>query len=100
MVSTYLKTKNIHAVQYQYQLRASIRPLKPLPAAHADEAGREVPQFDREAPLKVRACRGTWEGSSVEGLTLGYVLCRSYSKVEESALTATPKFEGGPARDL
>ena len=32
--------------------------------------------------------------------TPGHALCRSYSKVEESALTATPKFEGGPARDL
>ena len=61
---------------------------------------REVSQLDREAPLKVRACRGTREGSSVEGFTLGHALCRSYSKVEESALTSTPKFEGGPARDL
>ena len=26
-------------------------------------------------------------------------MCRSYSKVEVSALSSTPKFEGGPARD-
>ena len=36
----YVKTKNISAVQYQYQLRVSIRPLKPLPAARADKAGK------------------------------------------------------------
>ena len=35
---TYLKTKNIHAVQRQYQLGASIRPLKSLHAACADKA--------------------------------------------------------------
>ena len=58
-VTYYLKIKNIYAVQCQYQLRASIRPLKPLPADRADKAGRKVPQLDQEAPLKVRACRGT-----------------------------------------
>ena len=31
---------------------------------------------------------------------LRYALFRSYSKVEASALSATPKFEGGLARDL
>ena len=61
---------------------------------------KEVPQLDRAAPLKVRACRGTGEGWSVEVFTLGHALCRSYSKGKGSALTATPKFEGVPARDL
>ena len=79
---------------------ASIRPLKPLPSARTDKAGKEVPQYDRAAPLKVRACRGLREGWSVEVFTLGHALRRSYSKVEASTLTATPKFGGGPARDL
>ena len=30
----------------------------------------------------------------VEVFTLGHALCRSYSKVEATALTSTPKFEG------
>ena len=61
---------------------------------------REVHQLDRAAPLKVRACRGTWKSLLVEVFTLRHALCRSDSKVGASALTATPKFEGGPARDL
>ena len=48
----------MHAVR-QYQLRASIRPLKPLRAACADRLKRELHQLDRATPLKVRACRGT-----------------------------------------
>ena len=56
---THLKTKNKYAVQRQYQLGASIRPLKPLHAACVDRLEREVHQLDRTAPLKVRACRGT-----------------------------------------
>ena len=56
---THLKTKTIYAVQRQYQLVASIRPLKPQHAACADRLEREVYQLDRAAPLKVRACRGT-----------------------------------------
>ena len=60
----------------------------------------EAPQLDRAVPLKVRACRGTCKGLLVDVFTLRHALCRSYSKVEASALTATPKFEGGPARDL
>ena len=47
----------------------------------------------------MRACRGTREDSSFEVFTLRHTLCRSYSKVEESALSSTPKFEGDPARD-
>ena len=47
----------------------------------------------------MRACRGTREGSSFEVFTLRHTLCRSHSKVEVSALSSTPKFEGGPARD-
>ena len=48
----------------------------------------------------MRTCRGTLESSSVEGFTLRHAVFNSYSKVEASALSATPKFEGGPARDL
>ena len=38
--------------------------------------------------------------ASVEVFTLRHAVCRSYSKVEASALNSTPKFEGGSARDL
>ena len=93
------ENKKIHAVQRQYQLRASIRPLKLPRAACADMLQRELHQLDRATPLKVRACRGTREGSSFEVFTLRHTLCRSYSKIEVSALSSTPKFEGGPARD-
>ena len=55
---------------------------------------REVPQLDRAAPLKVRACRGTREGWSVEGFALGHALCRSYPSCVTSALTATPHSRG------
>ena len=96
---THLKTKTLDTVQRQYQLGASIRPLKPLRAACAYRLEREVHQLDRAAPLKVRACRGTYEGSSVEVFTLRHALCRSYSKVEASTLSSTTKIEGGPARD-
>ena len=78
---------------------ASIRPLKPLHVACANRLETEVHQLDRAAPLKVRACRGTSEGSSVEVFTLRHALCRSYSRVEASALSSTAKFEGGSARD-
>ena len=60
----------------------------------------EVHQLDRAAPLKVRACRSAGEGSSVEVFTLRYALRRSCSRVEASALSSTPKFEGGSAREL
>ena len=95
------ENKKLYAVQRQYQLGTSISPLKPLHTACADRLEREVHQLDRAAPLKVCACRvGTREGSSVEVFTLGHALCRSYLKVEASALSSTPKFEGGPARDV
>ena len=89
----------MHAVQRQYQLRASIKPLKPRRAACADRLQRELRQLDRATPLKVRACRGTWEGWSFEVFTLRHTLCLSYSKVEVSDLSSTRKLEGGPARD-
>ena len=38
-------------------------------------------------------------GSSSDVFTLRHTLCRSYSKVEVSAFSSSPKFEGGPARD-
>ena len=74
-----------------------MRPLKLLRAACADRLEGEDRQLDRAAPLKVRACRGAREGSSVEAFTLKQALCRSYSKVEASASSSTPKFEGGSA---
>ena len=72
-------------------------PLEPLPAACADRLETELHQLDRAAPFKVRACRDTRESSSVEVFTLRHALCRSYSRVEASALSSTPKFEGGSA---
>ena len=74
-------------------------PLKPRRAACADRLQRELHQLDRATPLKVRACRGTCEGSSFDFFTLRHALCLSYSKVEVSDLSSTRKFEGGPARD-
>ena len=74
-------------------------PLKPRRAACADRPQRELHQLDRATPLKVRACRGTCEGSSFEVFTLRHALCLSYSKVEVSDLSCTRKLERGPARD-
>ena len=48
LINTYIHT---------YIHNTYIRPLKPLPAARADKAGKDVSQLDRA--LKVRACRGT-----------------------------------------
>ncbi|CAM9504597.1 unnamed protein product, partial [Ascophyllum nodosum] len=65
--------------------------MKPLRAACADRLQRELHQPDRAMPLKVRA-------SSFEAFTLRHTLCCSYSKVEVSAFSSSPKFEGSPAR--
>ena len=51
-------------------LGADICPLTPLPRRARTKLDRVISQIDRAAPLKVRACEGTSEGSSAEVLYL------------------------------
>ena len=72
----------------------------PCPRLTPKRLERVVSQLDRAAPLKVRACKGTSEGSSTEVLKLGHALCRSNSSSKNSALAATPQIRGNLALGL
>ena len=63
----------------------------PNPRCARTSLERVVSQLLRVAPLEVRACQGTSEGSLGEVLMLEHARCRSNSSCIKPALAATPQ---------